>query len=118
MGENVEPAVLEQSGRVMGATAGPVERRRLRITLLSLAAAILLLGAATAGVFGYLTIGRGMLLRGADLAKELLVRRGRLVEQQLKRVLAVQRGERAAQADDGGMLGGVHQQVLAAGAGG
>jgi hypothetical protein len=96
MGENVEPAVLEQSGRVMGATAGPVEWRRLRMALLSLAAAILLLGAATAGVLGYLTISRGMLLRGADLAKELLVRRGGLVEQQLKRVLAVQRGERTA----------------------
>jgi hypothetical protein len=46
------------------AAAGPVSRpgeprRRTRIALLTAAAVILLLGAATAGVFGYLTIVRG-----------------------------------------------------------
>jgi hypothetical protein len=42
------------------AKAGPStgDRRGLRITLLSLAAAILLLGAATASVYGYAAIIR------------------------------------------------------------
>ena len=42
-------------------TAPPARvRRGVRITLLSLAAAILLLGAAAACAFGYLTISRGL----------------------------------------------------------
>jgi hypothetical protein len=46
---------------VLVATAGPPagKRRGLRITLLSLAVAILLLGAAVAGAFAYLTISHG-----------------------------------------------------------
>src|SRR5690242_21813554 len=51
---------------------------------------------------------------GADLPKELLVGGDGLVEQQLKGVLGIQRGERAAQAEDGGVFGGFHQQVFAA----
>jgi hypothetical protein len=45
--------------------AGPVARRpaarwrRIRIALLSLATAVLLAGAVAAGLFGYLSIGRG-----------------------------------------------------------
>jgi hypothetical protein len=55
---------LVESGRavdVMAATAGGVirERRGLRITLLSLAAAILLLGAVVAGAFCYLMLASG-----------------------------------------------------------
>ena len=68
-------------------------------------------------VFRVFTANSLSLPRGAYLAEELLVRSGGLLKQQLKRVLAVQHGERAAEADDGGMLGGIHQQVLTAGAG-
>jgi hypothetical protein len=54
---------------------------------------------------------------GADLTEELLIGDDGLVEPQLKGVLGVQRGECAAQADHGGVLGGSHEQVLAAGTG-
>ena len=54
---------------------------------------------------------------GVDLAKQLLVRQGGLLQQQLDRVLGVQGGERPAQADHGGVLIATHQQVLAAGTG-
>jgi hypothetical protein len=51
-----------EPGSSQGAPPRPLaERRGLRITLLCLAVAILLAGAATAGVFGYLTIIRGAL---------------------------------------------------------
>jgi hypothetical protein len=42
-----------------GLQGGIRERRGLRITLLSLAATILLLGAAVAGAFGYLMLASG-----------------------------------------------------------
>jgi hypothetical protein len=41
------------------------DRRGLRITLLSLAAAILLLGAAAAGAYGYIEISHGTAAGGA-----------------------------------------------------
>jgi uncharacterized membrane protein len=52
---------LESAGGLAGVLAGRREagiarRRSLRVALLSLAAAILLLGAAIAGVFGYRAI--------------------------------------------------------------
>ncbi|MGZ4434394.1 MAG: N-acetyltransferase family protein, partial [Trebonia sp.] len=59
----------------------------------------------------------GALPRRVDLAKQLFVRKSGFLQQQLDRVLGVQRGERPAQADHGGVLVGAHQQVLAAGAG-
>jgi MFS family permease len=51
-----------------------------------------------------------------DLAEELAIALAGLVEQQLDGMLRVEGGEHAAQAGDGGVLGGIHQQVLAAGA--
>ena len=51
---------------------------------------------------------------GVHLAKQLFVREGGFLQQQLDRVLGVQGGERPAQADHGGVLAGTHQQVLTA----
>ncbi len=62
MSERAELADLSAAVDVMAARqeAGIRQRRGLRITLLSLAAAILLLGAAVAGAFfGYLMLTSG-----------------------------------------------------------
>ena len=58
---------LEPGSSLRAAPRPLAERRGLRITLLCLAAALLLAGAATAGVFGYLTIVRGALPGGNGL---------------------------------------------------
>jgi hypothetical protein len=52
---------LSEAADVMAASleGGIRERQGLRITLLSLAATILLLGAAVAGTFGYLMLASG-----------------------------------------------------------
>ena len=46
---------------------------------------------------------------GVDLAEQLRVRQRGLLQQQLDRVLGVERGERPAQADHGGVLVRAHQ---------
>lgn len=61
MSERAKLADLSGAADVMtGKPEGGIrERRRLRVMLLSLAAAILLLGAAVAGTFGYLMLASG-----------------------------------------------------------
>jgi hypothetical protein len=61
VGERADLVDLSEAVGVMaaGLEGGIRERRGLRITLLSLAAAILLLGVAVAGVFGYLMAASG-----------------------------------------------------------
>jgi hypothetical protein len=61
MGERADVADISGAVEVMAARPerGIRQRRGLRITLLSLAAAILLLGAAVAGVFSYHVLSSG-----------------------------------------------------------
>jgi hypothetical protein len=61
MGERADLMDLSPAAGVLAAEpAGGIRGRRgLRVTLLSLAAVILLLGATVAGTFGYLMLARG-----------------------------------------------------------
>jgi hypothetical protein len=61
MGERADVADLSRAVDLMdtGPRGGIRDRRGLRVTLLSLAAAVLLLGAAVAAAFGYLMLAGG-----------------------------------------------------------
>ena len=59
-----DPYGLDDLGGTVGVLAAPAaagirKRRRLRIALLTAAAAILVLGAVAAAVFGYAALARG-----------------------------------------------------------